>query len=62
MSEDYLKRVMEPFYTTKKNGTGLGIPLSSEIIKSHNGDIEFVSEEGTGTKVIITLPFDEIEF
>jgi len=62
MSKEAIKRIEEPFYTTKKNGTGLGVPLSSEIIKSHNGDIKFESKEGVGTKVIITLPFSEIEF
>ena len=62
MSKEAIKRIEEPFYTTKKNGTGLGVPLSYEIIKSHNGEIEFKSKEGVGTKVVITLPFSEIEF
>lgn len=62
MSKEDIKRIEEPFYTTKKNGTGLGVPLSYEIIKSHNGEIEFKSKEGVGTKVVITLPFSEIEF
>lgn len=62
ISKDELKKIKEPFYTTKKNGSGLGIALSSEIIKAHNGKLEFDSEEGKGTKVTIILPFKRIEF
>jgi len=62
ISEEDMKRIKEPFFTTKKNGTGLGIPLSCEIIKAHGGKIEFQSEEGEGTKVIISLPVKNFEF
>lgn len=50
-----LKRINEPFFTTKTNGTGLGIYLSNEIIRAHNGEINYTSNE-TGTTVTITLP------
>ena len=62
ISEENMEKILEPFFTTKENGTGLGIPLSCEIIKAHNGKIKFNSEEGIGTKVTITLPFKELEF
>ena len=62
ISEENMEKILEPFFTTKENGTGLGIPLSCEIIKAHNGKIKFNSEEGVGTKVTITLPFKELEF
>ena len=56
MNEEVLNKVKEPFYTTKKRGTGLGVSLSSEIIKAHGGTIEYQSKENKGTKVIIYLP------
>lgn len=49
-------KIKEPFYTTKKNGTGLGVSLSYEIISAHNGTILYESKVGKGTKVTITLP------
>jgi signal transduction histidine kinase len=56
ISEENLKRISEPFFTTKQNGTGLGVLLSKEIIKAHGGNIEYESEERVGTRVTITLP------
>ncbi|MFN0111096.1 MAG: two-component system sensor histidine kinase NtrB [Blastocatellia bacterium] len=56
MSEETRTRIFEAFYTTKRNGTGLGMMITHEIIKKHNGRIEIESEEGRGTKVIVFLP------
>ena len=56
MDEETLNKVSNLFFTTKKNGTGLGIALSKEIISLHNGKIDYYSKENIGTKVIITLP------
>lgn len=56
MSEDELSKIKEAFFTTKKNGTGLGIYMSNEIIKLHNGSLDYFSEKSKGTKVVITLP------
>lgn len=53
MDEDILKNINEMFYTTKKNGTGIGLPLSNEIIKLHNGKLNFYSKKGKGTTVEI---------
>ena len=49
MSKYTLEHIEDPFYTTKKDGTGLGTVFSSEIIKEHNGSIQYISEEGKGT-------------
>lgn len=57
MDEETLNRIKEMFYTTKQNGTGLGVALSNEIIKSHNGELLFTSEPNKGTKVTIRLPY-----
>lgn len=57
MDEETLNHLKEMFYTTKQNGTGLGVALSNEIIKSHNGELLFTSEPNKGTKVTIRLPY-----
>ena len=57
--EDELEKIKEPFYTTKKNGTGLGVSLSIEIINAHNGKIEYILLK-KGTRVIIELPIYEL--
>lgn len=62
ISSENLKRISEPFYTTKKNGTGLGVMLSNEIIKVHGGSIVYESEVGVGTSVTITLPIYNFEY
>ncbi|WP_066393360.1 ATP-binding protein [Neobacillus mesonae] len=54
-SED-IPNLTVPFYTTKKSGTGLGLVVTNQIIKEHNGNINIESDLGKGTKVIVTLP------
>ena len=46
----------EPFFTTKKDGTGLGLMISSQIINDHKGSMKFESNYGKGTNVLVTLP------
>ena len=48
------KKVMTPYFTTKKKGTGLGLPIVSKIINEHSG--EFVIKKENGTKIEIWLP------
>ena len=57
MDEITLSRVKEMFYTTKVNGSGLGVALSNEIVKAHNGEMIYNSSLGKGTKVIVRLPY-----
>ena len=54
MNKEELSHLKEMFYTTKKNGTGLGVSLSNEIIIAHNGKMNY--ESNKGTKCTITLP------
>ena len=56
MTEEELSNIKEMFYTTKKNGTGLGVALSNEIIIAHKGTMDYVSKKNVGTKCIIKLP------
>jgi signal transduction histidine kinase/ligand-binding sensor domain-containing protein len=53
-----LDKIFQPFFTTKASGqgTGLGLSMSYDIIKSHGGDLKVESEEGIGTTFTITLP------
>jgi PAS domain S-box-containing protein len=51
-----LKKIGEPFYTTKKNGNGLGLMVSFKIIESHNGKVYIESEQNKGTTFKIMLP------
>lgn len=55
MDEEVFKNINKMFYTTKKNGTGIGLPLSNEIIKLHNGRINLYSKKGEGTTVEIVF-------
>jgi len=57
MNEEEIKKLDEPFYTTKQKGTGLGVYLSKEIIKLHNGTINYISKD-KGLEVKIYLPID----
>jgi two-component system, NtrC family, nitrogen regulation sensor histidine kinase NtrY len=49
-------RIFEPYYSTKKGGTGLGLTIVTTIISDHHGDIRVFNNEPTGTKFVIDLP------
>ena len=51
-----LPKIFEVYYSTKKGGTGLGLPTTRRIVREHNGTIRVESEPGKGTRFIITLP------
>ncbi len=50
-----IKSITKPYYTTKKDGTGLGLPIVSKIINEHNGDINFLKNP-KGAQIEISLP------
>ena len=52
---DDTKNITKPYFTTKKDGTGLGLPIVTKIINEHNGDINFV-KNSKGAEVIISIP------
>jgi signal transduction histidine kinase len=56
IESDDIENIFTPFYTTKKDGTGLGLPISYGIISQHGGEMEINSKPGTGATVTIKLP------
>lgn len=59
MDKETLNKVKDMFYTTKRNGTGIGVSLSNEIVKAHNGELVYESTLGKGTKTLVILPLQE---
>jgi signal transduction histidine kinase len=59
ISPENLQRIFEPFYTTKPDGTGLGLAVTRKIIDGHGGTMDIKSETGRGTTVSVRLPLQE---
>jgi PAS domain S-box-containing protein len=57
--EEQINRIFEPFYTTKKKGTGLGLMIVQRIVRGHGGRIDLQSKVGRGTTFRIWLPLQE---
>ena len=55
ISEENMQRLFEPYFTSKRNGMGLGLASTLNIIQSHNANIDVKSEEGQGTSFIISF-------
>lgn len=58
ISKEKLKKLGEPFYTTKERGTGLGLMVSYKIIEEHKGNIQIDSEVGKGATFHISVPIN----
>jgi two-component system cell cycle sensor histidine kinase/response regulator CckA len=56
ISRQDLERIFDPYFTTKKNGGGMGLSICYSIVKKHNGHIYASSQLGIGTKITIYLP------
>jgi nitrogen fixation/metabolism regulation signal transduction histidine kinase len=59
MDEDTMKKALLPFYSTKRTGTGLGLPLCREIVEAHGGKLSLQQREGGGIVVTCWLPDGE---
>jgi len=51
-----LNKILNPFFTTKEKGSGLGLPIVKSIIEAHQGTLEISSAAGAGTTITITIP------
>jgi signal transduction histidine kinase len=56
MAEDIRSRIFEPFFSTKEEGIGLGLPIAQRIVEEHGGKIRVESRVGEGTTFVVTLP------
>jgi two-component system, cell cycle sensor histidine kinase and response regulator CckA len=56
MTEDVLAKAMDPHFTSKEHGTGMGLAAAYRTIQSHHGQVEFESEPGRGTLVRLRFP------
>ena len=59
MSEETLSKIFEPYYTTKANGTGLGMTMVYKIVKEFSGDILVDSTENVGTTFTLSFPIPQ---
>ena len=60
ISNENLKQIFNPFFTTKESGTGLGLSIVKSIIEQHKGIITYTSELGKGTTTLILLPISSL--
>ena len=56
IASENLGRVFDPYFTTKPEGTGLGMAMSAKILEEHGGSMVVTSEEGEGTSVVVDIP------
>ncbi|MBU1638862.1 MAG: PAS domain S-box protein [Proteobacteria bacterium] len=56
ITDTYLEKIFDPYFTTKQEGSGLGLAVTHSIIKKHNGNISVQSKMGEGTVFTIYLP------
>lgn len=59
IAEENVDKIFEPYYTTKFNGTGLGLMVVYRIVTQHRGSIHVDSRPGMGTRFVIALPLGE---
>ena len=59
ISPDHMGNVFQPYYTTKAQGSGLGLMIVRRIVRAHGGEIDLVSTEGVGLTLTIRLPFHD---
>ncbi len=57
ISDSQIRKVVQPFYTTKRTGTGLGLAIVERLVERHDGELRLESEPWGGTRAVIRLPF-----
>lgn len=58
INQDVLRRIFQPFYTTKEDGSGLGIPIAQKILDAHAGALDVEPGLGAGATFIVRVPAD----
>ncbi|MFP4372934.1 MAG: two-component system sensor histidine kinase NtrB [Spirochaetaceae bacterium] len=61
MSDEVREKIFEPYFTTRDFGSGIGLTLVYKVVKEHMGEISVRSEEGEGTRFILTFPVPQRE-
>jgi signal transduction histidine kinase len=56
IAPDHLPRIFDLYFTTKTDGTGVGLAVTHQIVEAHGGTIEVDTALGRGTRMIVTLP------
>jgi signal transduction histidine kinase len=56
-----LGRIFDPYFTTKRGGTGLGLPIAKNIVEGLGGTIGITSRQGSGTEIRVELPLNAVE-
>ncbi len=56
MPPEVVRRLFDPFFTTRENGTGLGLPIAARIVEQHGGVMEYDTRVGRGTTFRLVLP------
>ncbi len=56
MDEELQTKIMRPFFTTGSNGSGLGLPITKQLVEANGGQLSLESEEGAGTTITMTFP------
>jgi len=59
ISEEVLDKVFQPYFSTRRGGTGLGLPIARRIVEEHGGTMSIHSELGRGTQMILRLSVSE---
>ena len=59
IADDKIAKIFNPFYTSKTNGTGLGLGVAKKVIDSHRGTIEVHSKVGQGTEFVLAVPLSD---
>ena len=61
MDRETIENIFTPFYTKKKEGTGLGMPIAQKVVEAHKGKILVKSKPGAGTEIMIELPYKAVK-
>jgi signal transduction histidine kinase len=59
MASADVARIFDPYFTTKRGGTGLGLPIAKNIVEGLGGTIVVTSAPGAGTRIVIEFPSGE---